>query len=114
MTTCEDIMDFNWCDYCDIHATTEAYPVLTNPQSTRRLLDRMAGKGSLLPHQQTKGDDFLPSRETLESLYDLSMRKLAEIVKSRSEDTKSWEWHQSELVAAQELLDRDEKGTRSR
>jgi len=78
--------------------------------STRRLLDRMAGKGSLLPHQQTKGDDFLPSRDTLESLHDLSTRKLAEIVKSRSEDSKSWEWHQSELVAAQELL---EKGTRS-
>jgi len=76
--------------------------------STRRLLDWMAGKSCLLPHQQIKGDETLPSREILERLHALSTKKLAEIVKSKSEDNKSWEWNQNELVAAKELLDRDE------
>ncbi|KAK2750227.1 hypothetical protein FQN55_002372 [Onygenales sp. PD_40] len=73
--------------------------------STTRLLEKMPAKAGA----QSKGDDSLPTKETLTKLQALSTRKLREIVESRSADVKSWERNQSELIAAQELLDRDTK-----
>ncbi|KAK2812341.1 hypothetical protein FQN50_001340 [Emmonsiellopsis sp. PD_5] len=73
--------------------------------SATRLLDKMPAKGG----GQSKGDESLPTQETLTKLQALSTRKLREIVESRSADVKSWERNQSELIAAQELLDRDTK-----
>ncbi|OJD25216.1 hypothetical protein ACJ73_03424 [Blastomyces percursus] len=74
--------------------------------STTRLLDKQAAKSAA----QTKGGDVgLPTQETLTKLQALSTRKLREIVQSRSADIKSWERNQSELIATQELLDREDK-----
>ena len=55
-----------------------------------------------------KADDSLPSRETVEKLQALSTRKLRELVKTRCSDVKEWERNQSDLIAAQELLDKDD------
>ncbi|OJD18583.1 hypothetical protein AJ78_01424 [Emergomyces pasteurianus Ep9510] len=72
--------------------------------STSRLLDTLSAKAA----PQSKGsDDSLPSQETLSKLQALSTRKLHEIVQLRWSDVKSWEKNQSELLAAQELLDRE-------
>ncbi|KAL1959263.1 hypothetical protein VTO42DRAFT_2450 [Malbranchea cinnamomea] len=68
--------------------------------STTRLLERMGSKAG-------RGGDSLPSRETLGKLQALATKKLRELVKSRCSDVKSWEWNQSDLIAAQELLEKD-------
>ncbi|KKZ60290.1 hypothetical protein EMCG_04972 [[Emmonsia] crescens] len=74
--------------------------------STSRLLDKLSTKAA----PQLKGSDYsLPTKKTLTKLQALSTRKLREIVQSRSADVKSWERNQSELIAAQELLDREDK-----
>ncbi|PGH01272.1 hypothetical protein GX51_05327 [Blastomyces parvus] len=74
--------------------------------STTRLLDKQSAKSAT----QTKSSDIgLPTQETLMKLQALSTRKLREIVQLRSADIKSWERNQSELIAAQELLDREDK-----
>ncbi|PGH06582.1 hypothetical protein AJ80_08141 [Polytolypa hystricis UAMH7299] len=69
--------------------------------STERLLEKITGKGS----SASKGEGGLPTRETLQKLQALSTRKLREIVESRAKDKQSWERNQSELIAAQALLD---------
>ncbi|OAX84323.1 hypothetical protein ACJ72_01321 [Emergomyces africanus] len=71
--------------------------------STSRLLDKLSAK---VTTQSKSSDDNLPTQETLSKLQALSTRKLREIVQLRSADVKSWEKNQSELIAAQELLDR--------
>ncbi|PGH18753.1 hypothetical protein AJ79_00166 [Helicocarpus griseus UAMH5409] len=73
--------------------------------STSRLSERLSAKANA----QSKNDDSLPTQETIVQLQALSTRKLREIVQSRSADVKSWERNQSELIAAQELLDRGDK-----
>lgn len=74
--------------------------MLMASQSTSRLLERIGSKAA-------KGDDSLQSRETLEKLQTLATRKLRELVKTRCADVNEWEWNQSDLIAAQELLDKD-------
>lgn len=68
------------------------------------MLERMSQKGNTMGRM----DDSLPTPETLKKLQALSTRKLQEIVKSRLADAKNFGESQSELIAAQELLDQDE------
>ncbi|GAB1204588.1 hypothetical protein APSETT445_003244 [Aspergillus pseudonomiae] len=51
-------------------------------------------------------DDFLP-KEKADKLNLLARRKLEDIVKQRSGNRQLWEHAQGELIAAQELLDRN-------
>ncbi|KAK2750074.1 hypothetical protein FQN57_004566 [Myotisia sp. PD_48] len=71
--------------------------------STTRLLERLGPKSNALSKSR---DENFPSREKLEKLRDLSTKKLKEIVKTRCADVTSFELNQSELIAAQELLDK--------
>lgn len=81
--------------------------VLTHSrQSTSRLLDKLSTKAAT---QLKGGDHNLPTQETLTKLQALSTKKLHEIVHSRSADIRCREMNQSELIAAQELLDREGK-----
>ncbi|ODH33879.1 hypothetical protein ACO22_03242 [Paracoccidioides brasiliensis] len=72
--------------------------------STSRILDKLQAKAGA----QSKSDDTLPSQETLTNLQALSTRKLREIVQSRSADVRNFEKNQSELIAAKELLGRED------
>ncbi|KAG5288383.1 tetratricopeptide repeat domain-containing protein [Histoplasma capsulatum G186AR] len=74
--------------------------------STSRLLDKLSTKAAT---QLKGGDHNLPTQETLTKLQALSTKKLHEIVHSRSADIRCREMNQSELIAAQELLDREGK-----
>lgn len=69
------------------------------PQSTSRLMERMTSKSS-------KGDDSLPTNDTLQKLNELATTKLREIVKSRLGNIEAQDESQGELIAAQELLNR--------
>ncbi|EEQ34473.1 Inositol phosphatase SIW14 [Microsporum canis] len=71
--------------------------------STARLLERLGPK--------SRRDDMLPTPETTQKLHDLSIRKLREIVKERCEAGVSPEFNESELIAAQALLDRLSKSS---
>ncbi|KAF3481731.1 tetratricopeptide repeat protein 35 [Arthroderma uncinatum] len=69
--------------------------------STARLLERLGPK--------SRRDDTLPTLETTQKLHDLSIKKLREIVKERCVGGKSPEFNESELIAAQALLDKLEE-----
>ncbi|ODH47192.1 hypothetical protein GX48_06707 [Paracoccidioides brasiliensis] len=105
-----------WCELADLYQTKgmgtqaifcleEALLVVPNAwNSTSRILDKLQAKAGA----QSKSDDTLPSQETLTNLQALSTRKLREIVQSRSADVRNFEKNQSELIAAKELLGRED------
>lgn len=55
----------------------------------------------------TAGDLAPPSVATVEKLHELATAKLAEIVRRSGSGESGWDYDQSELIAARELLDRD-------
>ncbi|EFR01787.1 tetratricopeptide repeat protein 35 [Nannizzia gypsea CBS 118893] len=71
--------------------------------STTRLLERLGPK--------SRRDETLPTAETTQKLYDLSVQKLREIVKERCVAGRSPEFNESELITAQALLDRLSKSS---
>ncbi|EGD85416.1 uncharacterized protein TERG_01689 [Trichophyton rubrum CBS 118892] len=71
--------------------------------STARLLERLGPK--------SRRDETLPTAETTQKLNELSVQKLREIVKERCKDGRSPEFNESELIAAQALLDRLSKSS---
>lgn len=51
----------------------------------------------------------MQTEETLRKLNQLATTKLTEIVNTMSKESESWRGNENELIAAKELLDRDDE-----
>lgn len=57
----------------------------------------------------SKLDETIQSEETLTKLNKLATTKLAGLVDSMAKDSETWRGNENELIAAKELLDRDDE-----
>ena len=78
---------------------------LTIPQSTNRLIPLLSSTKS----QKTSDSELpSPSLKTVEKLNEAATAKLGEIVRRSKSGEKNWDgYSEAELIAAQELLNRD-------
>ena len=78
---------------------------LTIPQSTNRLIPLLSSSKS----QKTSDSELPPpSLKTVEKLNEVATAKLSEIVRRSKSGERNWDgYSEAELIAAQELLNRD-------
>lgn len=84
--------------------------MLIAPQSTTRLLDVLSKQKKSQPASSdpVTGDLAPPSIRSVEKLNELATSKLVEILRHSAAGDVGWDgYSQAELIAAQELLDRD-------
>ncbi|OJD31108.1 tetratricopeptide repeat domain-containing protein [Diplodia corticola] len=75
--------------------------------TTKKLLELLPKASNKQAVSDTAGDIAPPSVATVEKLRELATAKLAEIVRRSGSGEAGWDYDQSELIAARELLDRD-------
>ena len=79
--------------------------VLTISQSTNRLIPLLS---SSKPQKTSDSELPPPSLKTVEKLNEAATAKLSEIVRRSKSGEKNWDgYSEAELIAAQELLNRD-------
>ncbi|KAL0254724.1 Inositol phosphatase SIW14 [Diplodia seriata] len=75
--------------------------------TAKKLLELLPKTSNKQAVTDTAGDIAPPSIATVEKLHELATAKLAEIVRRSGSGEAGWDYDQSELIAARELLDRD-------
>ena len=76
-------------------------------KTAKKLLESLPKASNKQAVTDTAGDIAPPSVATIEKLHELATAKLAEIVRRSGSGEAGWDYDQSELISARELLDRD-------